>query len=120
MHTTNKIIHRDLKPENILLGKENELVLSDFGIAIPAHDFHSLTPQIVVGTSSDMAPEQFEGQALRASDQYSLGVIVYEWLCGECPFIGNEVQLIYKHAILFPLPHYARDSHALTCCEIKW
>lgn len=97
-----KIIHRDLKPENILIGKNDELVLSDFGISIPAHGFHSLTPQIALGTPLYMAPEHFQKQAILASDQYSLGVIVYEWLCGQVPFTGQPAQLMYKHINIYP------------------
>lgn len=97
-----KIIHRDLKPENILIGENDKLVLGDFGISIPAHDFHSLTPQIEHGTPAYMAPEHFQKQAILASDQYSLGIIVYEWLCGQLPFTGSPAQLMDKHINIHP------------------
>ncbi len=81
-----KLIHCDVKPENILLGRRDEVLLSDFGIATVAHSTSSLSAQPTVGTLANMAPEQIEGHPRAASDQYSLGVVVYEWLCGSRPF----------------------------------
>jgi eukaryotic-like serine/threonine-protein kinase len=65
-----------------LIEADHKLVLSDFGIAVVAHSFQSLTPQMILGTPYYMAPEQSQGQALPASDQYALGIMVYEWLTG--------------------------------------
>ena len=91
------VIHRDVKPENLLLNGKNELVLSDFGIAIVQQRQQSLPKQAIAGTPVYMAPEQFRGISLPASDQYALGVMVYEWLCGEPPFAGNLFALSYQH-----------------------
>ncbi len=44
-----------------------------------------------------MAPEQWQGKPVPATVQYVLGIIVYEWLCGECPFGGSTLQLMYHH-----------------------
>jgi eukaryotic-like serine/threonine-protein kinase len=49
-----------------------------------------------------MAPEQFHAKAVPASDQYSLGIVVYEWLCGTPPFTGNFLQLSYQHNFVPP------------------
>jgi serine/threonine protein kinase len=93
-----KLIHRDIKPENILLGPNNELLLSDFGLAAVAHRTVTQSVQDSAGTPLYMAPEQFRGKPTTASDQYSLGIMVYEWLCGETPFHeGSAFQLGYQH-----------------------
>ena len=80
-----KLIHRDIKPENMLIGPHNAILLSDFGIAATAHSTSSMSTQVPVGTVPYMAPEQIQAQARPASDQYALGIVVYEWLCGHAP-----------------------------------
>ncbi len=95
-----KIIHRDVKPENILVGRHGEVLLSDFGIALLSQTGRTSleTGYGEAGTSYYMAPEMFRGKPEKASDQYSLAVMVYEWLCGELPFTeGNKIQLGYQH-----------------------
>jgi len=93
-----KLIHRDIKPANVLLGSNYNLLLSDVGLAIVAHSERSFSPQQAGGTPSYMAPEQAEGKAVPASDQYSLGIMVYEWLCGKVPFSGgNYIEFYHKH-----------------------
>jgi eukaryotic-like serine/threonine-protein kinase len=73
-----KLIHRDIKPENMLLDRDQTLVLSDFGIALMSQSSRSQSLQQVAGTAAYMAPEQFQGHPRRASDQYALGIVVYE------------------------------------------
>jgi eukaryotic-like serine/threonine-protein kinase len=92
-----KLIHRDIKPENMLIGRHNELLLSDFGIAVVAHSSHSQSTQEIMGTLSYMAPEQILGRPRPSSDQYALGVIVYEWLCGNHPFHGTAAEISTQH-----------------------
>jgi serine/threonine protein kinase len=103
-HSQN-IIHRDVKPENMLLGFQNEVLLSDFGIAKNLQSSQSVPTQGVVGTASYMAPEQIHGQPCPGSDQYALGIITYEWLCGQRPFQGTFTEIIAKqiHAVPQPL-----------------
>src|SRR6266704_2858834 len=98
----NSVIHRDIKPENLLVGRNNEVLLSDFGIALLAQSSQLRTTQDVVGTASYMAPEQFRGKPCKASDQYALAVIVYEWLAGERPFSGTFVELASQHLLTPP------------------
>ncbi len=92
-----KIVHRDLKPDNLLLGKQQQVLLSDFGISVDSFSIRYVERQEVTGTPQYMAPEQWDGKARSASDQYSLAVVVYEWLCGQPPFSGNMYQLFDQH-----------------------
>jgi len=92
-----KLIHRDVKPHNILLGPEDELWLSDFGLAMIAHSTMSQITEDTGGTPGYMAPEQFVGKTCPASDQYALAVMAYEWLCGERPFQGSPSELFNQH-----------------------
>ncbi len=104
-----KIIHRDVKPENMLVGDQDNIVLSDFGTAIVAHKTQSLNTHDAMGTVWYMAPEQIRGKARPASDQYALGVVVYEWLCGICPFVGSApVEIALQHLSESPLPLQTR------------
>jgi len=98
-----KFIHRDIKPENMLIGRRNEILLSDFGIAIVAQSSRFQSTQEVIGTVSYMAPEQIQAHPRPASDQYSLGIIVYEWLCGNVPFSGSFAEIAVKHTVA-PVP----------------
>src|SRR6202165_4224017 len=91
------VIHRDVKPENILLNADDEVVLSDFGIAVIQQSRDSLLTQKQAGTPIYMAPEQIQGKPTAASDQYALGVLVYEWLCGEPPFRGTLYEVFSQH-----------------------
>src|SRR5947209_6179920 len=101
-----KFIHRDVKPENMLLGRQQEVLLADFGLATLAQSMSSLnrSAQGTAGTIAYMAPEQIEGHPRAASDQYALGVVVYEWLCGRLPFEGNFLNLPYQHLYNMPQP----------------
>src|SRR6266487_1217902 len=98
-----KIVHRDVKPENMLIAANQEILLSDFGIAV-VQSSRIQSPNSVAGTMSYMAPEQIQGHAVPASDQYALAVVVYEWLCGVAPFTGSYAEIAGQHAHTAPLP----------------
>lgn len=98
-----KIIHRDIKPENMLIGRHNEILLADFGIATMVQSSRYQSTQSMVGTVTYMAPEQIQGKPRPASDQYALGVVVYEWLSGTRPFKGSFTEIATQH-ILAPPP----------------
>jgi eukaryotic-like serine/threonine-protein kinase len=101
-----KVIHRDVKPENMLVGRRNEILLSDFGIAVVSHSSRYSSGaqgiQDMAGTVAYMAPEQIQSQACPNSDQYSLGVVVYEWLSGTRPFQGSFAEIAVKHTLTPP------------------
>ncbi len=91
------IIHCDVKPENLLLDEQQTVMLSDFGLALFAPRPELLSTREMHGTLPYAAPEQLRGKPCFASDQYSLGVIAYEWLCGRRPFVGDDVTVILQH-----------------------
>ena len=96
------VIHRDIKPSNFLVQAYEEgsmrpdLVLSDFGIARLATATSSAS-QSIRGTPTYMAPEQWEGNPVYATDQYGLAVMAYELLTGYSPFQGNMAHMMYQH-----------------------
>ncbi|HLZ56640.1 MAG TPA: serine/threonine-protein kinase [Ktedonosporobacter sp.] len=87
-----QLVHRDIKPENLLLGRQGEVLVSDFGIAIMVDPSYANPSQDIVGTLPYISPEQLGGFPQPASDQYSLAIIVYEWLTGVRPFEGKVLQ----------------------------
>ena len=103
-HDSKKLIHRDVKPANMLLKQNNEVLLSDFGIAVIAQSsLNQDKQQGFVGTIHYTAPEQIEGNPCLASDQYSLGIVAYEWLSGNLPFKGSDpMEIMYQHLHVSP------------------
>src|SRR5437764_8544558 len=105
----NQIVHQDVKPSNFLIrtNKENpsrpDLLLSDFGIAKLSSATASVS-QSVRGTPAYMAPEQWSGEPVYATDQYALAVLAYELLAGHSPFIGRQEQIMYQHFNVQPQP----------------
>lgn len=93
------IVHRDIKPSNLMITDNNEVKLTDFGIA--HFEDASLTLKTrsgdILGTPAYMSPEQIAGKAVdNRSDIYSLGVILYELLVGQRPFIENNITALFR------------------------
>jgi serine/threonine protein kinase len=117
-----KLIHRDVKPENMLIGAGNDVLLSDFGIAMVVDNSRSQTTEdMVIGTMGYMAPEQIQGKTRPASDQYSLAVVVYEWLCGVRPFRGSYMEIVTQHLSTEPptMRTYAQVPSAIEWTIMK-
>jgi len=117
-----KIIHRDLKPGNILLGKDGSIKVADFGIARLCRDSVSrLTSQHDSGTLLYMSPEQLDGESGETSDIYSLGVVLYEMLSGDPPFVSGEVTAQIRHKIPRKIEGVSDDINriVLKCLEKK-
>ena len=104
------VLHRDVKPANIMLTREGKPVLGDFGIAKILEKSSSegtLTEMNTgVGTPEYMSPEQCSGDKNidGRSDEYSLGIILYEMCIGEKPFTGPNATSVMLKQIQEPLP----------------
>jgi len=100
------VIHRDLKPSNIMIGEDGTVKVMDYGIA-RARRFDGMTlTGSFLGTPDYVAPETAEGKAADArSDLYSLGIVFYEILTGQKPFVGDTpFATLRKHVAEPPTP----------------
>ena len=99
------MLHRDLKPANAMVREDNSLALIDFGLAKGDNSTSITVPGEMHGTPYYMSPEQIEDKPFdEQSDLYALGVIFYEMLVGERPFVGDSTpEILYQHVSL-PIP----------------
>ena len=100
------IVHRDVKPSNIMVVRDGHVKITDFGIARMASSSVRTQTGMVLGSPKYMSPEQVMGKAIdRRSDIFSLGVMLYEMLTGQAPFIGENVNAImYQTLNVAPAP----------------
>src|SRR5579859_6795907 len=96
------IFHRDIKPENIMVQEDGNIKIIDFGIALleGARRVTWRGLSGTVGTPDYMSPEQLKGErGAAASDIYAVGVMLYEMLCGQTPFEGENIFAIMNQHV---------------------
>ncbi|HEX9084609.1 MAG TPA: serine/threonine-protein kinase, partial [Gemmatimonadaceae bacterium] len=105
------VIHRDIKPDNIIIDEETgRAMVTDFGIAralTDSGDSRLTATGMAIGTPAYMSPEQSAGDSAidGRSDLYSLGVVGYQMLCGQPPFVANNTpSMLVKHLSEKPIP----------------
>ncbi len=91
-----QIIHRDLTPDNVMIKPDGRVKILDFGISKTLQWRNLTQTDIILGKPLYMAPEQFEGEVTVFTDQYALGVMLYEMLTGMIPFEGDSPIVLYK------------------------
>lgn len=106
------IVHRDVKPGNLLIAEDGTVKIADFGIAKAAEQTRVTKAGSVLGTAAYISPEQAHGkEATPASDIYSLGVVVYQFLSGRLPYEYSsitELALKQQSQEIKPLPSIAK------------
>jgi serine/threonine protein kinase len=96
------VVHRDVKPANIMFTTNNQVKITDFGIA-RLEDSEMTQAGMVIGTPAYMSPEQFLGEKIDLrTDIYSTGVVLYHTLTGERPYEGNLATIMHK--VLYGAP----------------
>jgi len=98
-------VHRDIKPANILFDEDEQILLTDFGIAMDITGKGKSSPYESASTPPYMSPEQVkEGTADHRSDIYSLGVVLFEVITGDLPFVADSVLGIQVQILQKPIP----------------
>lgn len=100
------VVHRDIKPDNILVDRQNQGIVSDFGIAKVADQTRMTAAGTFMGTARYVSPEQAMGHEIDGrSDIYSLGITLYEMVTGTVPFDSEAwMTVLYQHIHQAPEP----------------
>jgi serine/threonine-protein kinase len=108
------IVHRDIKPANIMVVRGGLVKITDFGIArMRTNEVKTMTGMIL-GSPKYMSPEQVAGKrADHRSDLFSLGVVLYEMLTGEAPFVADSI-----HGIMFQIMQHTPPAPSTRCAEL--
>ena len=94
------VIHRDLKPSNILMNDKGLVKIVDFGIALASTNAESTLTEVgaIIGTPAYLSPERVQGKdADHRSDIYALGIIAYAMFCGQLPYVGEPMSMLFQH-----------------------
>ncbi|HZU67998.1 MAG TPA: helicase C-terminal domain-containing protein [Ktedonobacteraceae bacterium] len=103
-HQTNTL-HSNIHPGNLLFAQNNDILLTDFAPLPQNQEQGEIAPLTITGKALPyMAPEQLRGTPVAASDQYSLAVMAFEWLCGRRPYLANEPDALLYQQEHEPLP----------------
>ncbi len=92
----NGLVHQDVKPGNLLIGRNGQILLSDFGTTYYLGMQTHASLGEITGTAAYMPPEQWQGNPRRDSDQYALALCCYEMLCGRPPFMYKSLEDMWK------------------------
>ncbi|HLJ33354.1 MAG TPA: protein kinase [Ktedonobacteraceae bacterium] len=107
------LIHQDVKPGNLLIGRNGQVLLSDFGTTFYLGMQTHASLDVATGTAAYMPPEQWQGNPRRDSDQYALAISCYELLAGRPPYVYKRTEeMLYAH-IAEPTPSPQKWNHRI-------
>ena len=99
------VLHRDIKPENIVIDREGTVKVMDFGIAHALGAARMTRERVVIGTLEYMSPERVLNREMdERSDLYSVGILLFETICGRLPFVGESEYELLRNQVEAPPP----------------
>ena len=104
------VVNRSVQPGKMLLNAASDILLSYCSFTFIARTAPNDTFERVLDSALYKAPEQLQGNSTSASDQYALGAIIYQWLCGSAPFTGEDLIQIVTHHLLAPPPQLHENN----------